>query len=227
MGIFVYNPNPKRGQTALEPIPEGGFPLMRYLLRDHFWELLSMNIVACLLCIPILTIPAALCARDRVLLKLANGDGFLHWSEFWVQFRHGLLRYLPFFLFSVVILTIGVLSYLCGTAIWEHTSIMGLLCMACGFLLVLLTLLTNSYAYKLFAMLDLPTSVCIQNAALLAISQWKTNLQTMLFPGLVLVLLFLLLPLSIPFLLVLFPFFTGLMECCLQRPMLNRLVFED
>lgn len=53
----------------------------------HFWQLAFLNIVFCLACLPVVTIPAALAGMNRACIKLVQEGYVLVWLEFRDAFR--------------------------------------------------------------------------------------------------------------------------------------------
>jgi hypothetical protein len=77
------------------PPPKGGVRRVWFLLKTHFGKFLSLNVLFLAFCVPVVTIPAAIAASDRVCLVLwREGNCFL-WEEFWGEFKSELFNSLP------------------------------------------------------------------------------------------------------------------------------------
>lgn len=80
-----------RGEGSSGPRPKG-FRLLVYILRWHWWTLVKANILFCLFCLPVVTIPAALKAMTRVCVLLLRGEPVDLWPDWWGAFRQNFLR---------------------------------------------------------------------------------------------------------------------------------------
>lgn len=80
-----------RGEGPSEPRPKG-LRLLAHILRWHWWTLVKANILFCLFCLPVLTIPAALKALTRVCVLLLRGEPLDLWPDWWAAFRRGFGR---------------------------------------------------------------------------------------------------------------------------------------
>ncbi len=79
-----------RGE-APGPRPRG-LKLLAHILRWHWWTLVKTNILFCLFCLPVVTIPAALKAMTRVCVLLLRGEVLDLWPDWWSGFRRDFLR---------------------------------------------------------------------------------------------------------------------------------------
>lgn len=52
-----------------------------YLFWNHAWKLIRLNLLFLACCIPVVTMPAALCAMDRVLIVLVREGNVLLWRS--------------------------------------------------------------------------------------------------------------------------------------------------
>ena len=80
-----------RGEGPPGPRPKG-LRLLGDVLRWHWWTLVKANILFCLSCLPLVTIPAALKALTRVCVLLLRGEPLDLWPDWWSGFRGGFLR---------------------------------------------------------------------------------------------------------------------------------------
>lgn len=80
-----------RGEGPSGPRPKG-LKLLGYILRWHWWTLVKANILFWLLCLPLVTIPAALKALSRVCVLLLRGEPLDLWSDWWGAFRRDFFR---------------------------------------------------------------------------------------------------------------------------------------
>lgn len=73
-------------------MPEGGIQRYALLLTTHFRTLVGLNLLFVLFSLPVITLPAALCAMNRVcMLLIRKGCCFL-WQDFRQEFRRSFAR---------------------------------------------------------------------------------------------------------------------------------------
>ena len=148
------------------PAPRSGIKGYLYLIYNYYWQMLFLNICFCVACIPVVTIPIALTALNRVYIKLCRDSVVLFWEEFiceckssWKKslsagFLYGILMFVCYYLLS--------LSSSSGMDMWGMlTGIMGLV-------LFILTIITGAYTFILIAVQELPIKVLLKNARFLA-----------------------------------------------------------
>lgn len=160
------------GEGVTEPPPEKGIKRFGFLLRTHFWKLVTLNLLFLAFSIPVITIPAAICGMNRVLIKLwREGICFL-WSDFWAEFKANLLKGIPFGMICALLLFASYyffsLSISYGESLELFTAII-------GFLLLGFTVLFGSYVFVFLPTLDLKNAHIARNAFILTIIEWKTN----------------------------------------------------
>ena len=75
--------------------PRGGPARVLYLCWNYTGKLCLSGFLFLLCCIPVITIPAALCAQNAYLGKIfRNGYGF-DLSDYWKEFKSSLWKHLP------------------------------------------------------------------------------------------------------------------------------------
>lgn len=159
-GKGVYKPSPKKGPARFF-----------FLFTTYFWHLIGINMLFVLCCLPIITIPASLCALNRYLiLMVRDGVGFSV-SDYWKEWKGQLLRSLPAGI--VCAFPFGYGYYLLSMSSGVHGNGM---VFAFGLFWVLFGLMFGSYVFVLCAMLDLPLGALFKNVIILMISEWKVCL---------------------------------------------------
>lgn len=152
-------------EGAGRPAPRSGIKGYLYPIYTYYWQMLFLNLCFCLACIPVVTIPIALTALNRVYIKLCLDGVVLFREEFLSECRssfkksllagslYGILLFVCYYLLS--------LSY-SGTDLWSmFTGIMGLI-------LFIFTVVTGAYTFILIAVQELPVRVLLKNARYLA-----------------------------------------------------------
>ena len=85
-----------------EPSPASGLKRAGYMALTHFWKLITANILFVIFSLPIITMPAALTALDRVCVFIFRDGNIFLWHEFWKEFRRSFVRVLaPGILFGL------------------------------------------------------------------------------------------------------------------------------
>jgi uncharacterized membrane protein YesL len=169
-----------------------------------------------LLCVPIVTAPAAICANNRVLMKLTLDGECRIMKEYWGEFKSSVFRYLPFFSITAA-LSVGLGLVMYYLLFVYEIGLFGYVLVAfCG-LCILLIYLVYTYATLLFVSVDLPIGTNIKNAVLLTMTQPKRDFLIILLPFAITLITVLLLPNAIPMFVVLIPTFTTLISCIIIK----------
>ena len=148
------------------PMPEGGPARYFSLFFSNIWKLMGANVLFVLFSLPLVTLPAALCALNRVcILIYKNGSCYL-WQDFVGEFRASFLRsLLPALLFLALLfagyyfMSLGLTNAalpLWSTIFW-----------AIGIFFVLAGLGWGGYFFVLVAMLEQENRNVLKNARLL------------------------------------------------------------
>lgn len=163
-----------RGEGPSGPRPTG-FKLLLDVLRWRWWTLVKANIMFCLFCLPIVTIPAALKALTRVCVLLLRGEPLDLWADWWGAFRQNLLRTMGAGLLMAV--TLGASGF--GVAFYaKGMAESGLLAAPALILVVLMAILVMSL-FSLFPLLEfseLGLGEAVRSALLLVLVRLPQNL---------------------------------------------------
>lgn len=214
----------KDGHGTEKRLPEKGIPLFFFLLGTYFWQLIKLNLLTIVLCLPVFTIPAAICGLSRAIMKLSLDGYGLVFSEYWSEFKASLFRYIPFSLLTAILA--GGSIYAVGSLIGTAESIISYFLISLCAIVFLLVYLLWCYAFSLFAIIDLPMMRNIQNAISFVVTERKRGALLVLLPLNFIVLIIVLLPWSL-FAVLLFAFsFTALMICCIIKPVVNEKIIQ-
>lgn len=148
------------------PLPEIGAGRAVTLFFTYFWQLVWANMLFVLFSLPVITMPAALCALNRVcILIYRNGHCFL-WTEFWKEFRSSFLRsLLPGLLFGVL-LFVGYF-FMSLAAANAHFPVWCLIFWFVGIVAAVAGACWGAYFFALVPLLDGKNPVVLKNAYLL------------------------------------------------------------
>lgn len=155
----------RKKEGAGRPAPRSGIKGYLYLIYTYYWQMLFLNLCFCLACIPIVTIPIALTALNRVYIKLCRDGVVLFWEEFWGECRSNRKKPLAAgFLYGVLLFVCYYLLSLSGGAL----DLWGMLTGIAGLLVFILAVITGAYTFILLAVQELPLKVLFKNARFLA-----------------------------------------------------------
>lgn len=162
------------GKGVAEPPPQGGWRRFFFVLGTHFWKLVTLNLLILAFSIPVITLPAALCGMNRVLIKLYRDGNCFVWDGFYKEFRANLWKALPFGIFGGIGLFASYYFLSYGTSVSSGgveilTTSLGI--MVLGFIVLFL-----NYAFVFLPALDLKNKQIARNAFIFLLAEWKTNL---------------------------------------------------
>lgn len=78
----MYYGDPHRPDLNADDIPKKGVALFFDILKNNFWQLISLNLLFIIFCIPIITIGPALAGFNNVLRNHALGRNVWLWNDF-------------------------------------------------------------------------------------------------------------------------------------------------
>ena len=183
------------GQGVTQPPPAAGWRRFFFVLGTHFWKLVSLNLLFVVFSIPLVTIPAALCGINRVMIKLYREGNCFVWTEFIKEFRSNLWKAMPFGILGAVLLFASYYFLSIGTSIAADR--VELISASIGILLLTFSVLFLQYVFVFLPTLDLKNRQIARNAFLVMCMEWKTNLVILAAVLLSVLLMLLLFPYSI------------------------------
>ena len=153
-------------EGAGRPMPEGGAARYFAVLFSQFWKLVGANLLFVLFSLPIVTLPAALCALDRVCLLLYSRGYCFLWQDFLGQFRESLVKSLPPTLLFLLLCLFGYYSMSLGLTN-AALPLWSMLFWLVGILATVAGICWGGYYYVLSAMQALDNKQLMKNARLL------------------------------------------------------------
>lgn len=162
------------GKGVTEPPPERGIRRFGFLLWNHLWKLVTVNLLFIAFSIPVITMPAALCGMNRALIVLVREGNCFIWDEFWKEFKANLFKSLPFGLLSAVLLFMSYYTLSVSTS--SEDISLSIFAGAIGLFILGLTLLFSSFVFVLLPSLALNNRHIAKNAIILMVTEWKTDL---------------------------------------------------
>lgn len=198
MGLFGNYARPGPGIPKDAP-PKKGLALFFDVLSREFFELVKLNLLYLLFCVPVFTIPAATTAMCRIALTMLRDRNHFLWHDFFAafkrEFKWSTLLGLP--LLALILLCGGALRFYAAAALSSPAWSIPLL--AAGALL-LLFLCAALYLFPMLALVDLPPRQALRNALLLALLCLPRNLLALAVIGVLQLLLLATLPMSLIYL---------------------------
>ena len=82
-----YESRRDRPDLERSAIRKRGFVGYMDMLWREFFELLKLNLLFVLSCVPIITIPAALTAMHRITSVMVRDENHFLWPDYWKAFR--------------------------------------------------------------------------------------------------------------------------------------------
>ena len=202
--------------------PEKGAALFFHLLRTNGLTLFGFNLLTVLLCIPVVTAPAALCAMNRVYgILIRQGYGFLR-EAYFKEFKQSFFRSLLLGLLYGGFFLSGVICVLYGIA-FEGEKL-GLYSLIFGWVEIAVACLLSGWSFVLLSVQDLPLGLLLRNTVSMMLLELRCSAAMVLTIGLSGALMWLTSPYSV-FLLLVFPGFTQFTLCWLTKePIQKRIV---
>lgn len=144
-----------------------GLRLFFDIVRREFFELVKLNLLFLLFCIPVATIPAALTAMSRITVKMIRDEPHFLWGDFWETFKS---EFLPSTLGGGALLLAlaasGVGASFYGRA--TGNSYFFAAPMAVTVVFGMTALMSCFYFFPMRALVDLPLKQTLKNALLLS-----------------------------------------------------------
>ena len=162
------------GAGVIDAPPSDGWKRFFFILGTHFWKLVTLNLLFLAFCIPVVTIPAAFCGMNRVLVKLYREGNCFLWAEFWKEFCANFWKAMPFGLFGGFSLFASYYFLSLGVSAAEDR--VALLPAAIGILLLFFAVLFLNYVFVFLPTLELKNGQIARNAFIFLATEWKANL---------------------------------------------------
>lgn len=157
-----------------KPYPAEGPALFFARIGTYFWKFLGLNILGMIFSLPVITLPAALTAVNRVIIQIIDKGRCFLWDDFWEEFRRNFKRSLFLGLTLIPLLFLSLI--LISNGIGNRQTFAGMVFLSFGLLTMCFLILLGTWLFVLNAMLDLNASSLIRNAFILVFSERRTSL---------------------------------------------------
>ncbi len=173
------------------PVPQAGTARYFFILGTHIWKIIAAGLLGALVSVPLVTLPASICAVNRVCGKLVRDGNCFLWQDFWEEWKSSLFKSLPIGLLFGGGVCAGGLLLSIGLAGGQNG---GVLLTAAGTLLLAVSGILGAYAFVLCAMVSLSLRAILQDALCLTLLAWKRSAAALLTQVCAIVALVLLFP---------------------------------
>lgn len=187
-----------RREGAGRPAPGSGWSRVGVMGMTHFWKLIQVNLLFVLFSLPVVTLPAALTALDRVCVLIYKDGNVFLWEEFRKEFRRSFFRSLLPGLFFGVLLYGGYFFLSLGNG--NFGSFLGILFWCLGLLMVAAAIIWGEYFFVLISILDIGNRNALKNALILWLARPGSGLLSLAIVLLLFFCALALLPIITPFL---------------------------
>lgn len=161
---------PGKGVTG--PPPDKGVRRFVFLIAAHAWRLIALSLLFLLFSVPVMTMPAAFCGMNRVLINLTREGNCFLFGDFWDEFKANLLKGLPFGLLHAFLLFDAYFAI----SLAASAPSLDIPMLALGLLLLGCAALFSSYVFCFLPSLSLNNRQLARNAFIFMLTEWKTNL---------------------------------------------------
>lgn len=156
-------------------------PIMQFISK--IFDLVVLNLIFLLSCIPVITIGASLSALYYVSLKMLRGEEPYIWQNFWKAFRQNFKQSTIVWLFYLLIIAlIGMDFYIINS---QDTMLFAVI-RVCLWMLCLILLSIFLYVFPVISHFVCTTRQAIKNAVLMAIGHLPYTLILLAVCGLIL-----------------------------------------
>lgn len=225
MNLFPNYNREGKGVTKAEVSAET--PLKRFFAEfvHRFWQLILLNLIYLLACIPIITIGPATAAMNYVCRNFSQAKPVFFFSDFIEKCKEHFKQGVIVWLIQLVCGALLIGSYFNWTdAGLDVSGSFRTVAMVVLFVFAYLLVFASFYIYPMMVSFDLSVKQLIRNSIILAMSQLWRNVVMLLVLAVLVILTFLLWPLSLPIPLFLAFAVMGFVSNSLVFPVLKRYV---
>lgn len=173
----LWQKKPLSEERAERPIPKYGRERIWFVMSGHWMELLGMNLLFLLCCVPVITIPSAVAGMTRVvMLWTRDAVRVDFWKEFWDGFRKRFAERLLLWL-VIALPPVSVAALLTMTGSSGKATVM-------LFLLGAVSFLIQCYWFPMIETIEMPLFSALKNAFILVAADWRTSLKLLFSIGL-------------------------------------------
>ena len=180
MGFLGFGNYQKEGPGVpkIEP-PKKRIQLFFEIYIRRFWDLIKVNLLFLLFCIPIVTIGPALSGMTYVIRNYTREEHSFIFNDFWKAFKNNLKQSFPTGI--IQILSLGIFYYVISFYYYNLSlGVVYYIGFGISLFLCLTVLFASNYVYIMIVTLDLNLKAICKNAFIFAFVGLKENLFTLL-----------------------------------------------
>lgn len=189
------------------------------VVKENWVQIVGVNLLFVLCCVPVLTIPAATAGLHRVMLDRIRGRWERPLASFFSEFRTAFWRRAAV---GLLLLLVPV-SLSCYAWMLQKPSVAAGIFAAASLIVFCIT----SYFYPLLVLLDVPVLKNLKNACCMAALEWRTTLLMLLTAGVLDVLLAVLTAYAVPLFVFFLCAFQVLLCCCFFQAPFHKYFEKD
>ena len=160
-----------------------GFARYFEMLWREFFPLLKLNLLFIISCLPIVTIPAALTAMNRITVTMVRDRNYFMLSDYWDAFKRDFFRSLLAGVVIVVLVALFSLSIWFYYMLGQAGSKFYMLFVGMSLALMIMVLGSAMYFFPMLAMVELPTGKLMRNSIIMFFTHFKKSLPAALISG--------------------------------------------
>ena len=162
-----------------EPAPSSGLARCGVMALTHFWKLIAVNLLFVIFSLPVITLPAALTALNRVCIIIYRDGNIFLWDEFWKEFHRSFLRALgPGFGFALLLFG-GYFFMSLGNGN-SQLVFFAMLFWALGIFMTITALLIGEMFFVMISVLEIGNFNALKNALILSLARPVRSLAILL-----------------------------------------------
>ncbi len=154
------------------------------ILFRKFWNLILVNLLFVLACIPVITIGPAIAGMTKILRNYAREEHAFIWGDFWETFKSNFLKAMLIGIIDFVISFIIIFDLYMYIAL-NASPILRIAALALMFITATIFIFMNYYIFPMLITFRLTFKQLIKNAFIFAwIGFWRNMLVTIIIAGL-------------------------------------------
>ena len=170
-----YEPRKDRPDLTREAVKKRGFAGFMEMLWREFFELIKLNLLFLLTCVPVVTIPAAVTAMCGITTKMASDKNHFLWPDYWKVFKRDFVKSL----LGGLIYGLALVAFSVSTVFYYRlmrTSMFFVILAGFSACLLLLAFASALYFFPMLAKVELPLKALLKNAVVLTFTNFKKTL---------------------------------------------------
>lgn len=153
-----------------------GFALFLDILWREFWGILKLNLLFLVSCIPVVTIPAAITAMNRITVTMVRDRNYFMMTDYWKAFKQDFGKSLLGGIVLLIALALFGLSTWFYYMLSQSAGKLFLILAGCSLCLLLTAYFVSLYFFPMLAMVELDLKHLLINSCVLSYSCIKRTL---------------------------------------------------